>query len=56
MKYPFPATAVNPAVLTAEHQLKPNPVAVPAFAIVAPQGMLIVSPLSPKAIVVHVAF
>ena len=51
-KYPTPATPVKEAVLTVVSQeaapVAPNPAAVPLFVIVAPAGMVIVSPLSPN--------
>ena len=51
-KYPSPDTAVKFAVLIDVCQLTvpflPNPVCVPEFVIVAPAGIVIVSPLSPN--------
>ena len=51
-KYPTPATAVKKHVLTVVSQeaapVAPKPAAVPLFVIVAPLGIVIVSPLSPN--------
>jgi hypothetical protein len=52
-KYPSPAVAVKPAVLIdpvsqLTAPVAPKPVAVPEFVIVAPAGIVIVSPLSPN--------
>ena len=51
-KYPTPLTAVNPDVLTVVSQeaapVAPKPAAVPLLVIVAPLGIVNVSPLSPR--------
>ena len=54
-KYPSPAVAVKPDVLTVVCQLTapvaPKPFAVPLFVIVTPEGIVNVSPLSPNVVV-----
>jgi hypothetical protein len=51
-KYPTPLTAVNPEVLAVVSQftapVAPKPVAVPLLTILAPAGIVKVSPLSPS--------
>ena len=57
-KYPVPVTAVKSTVLIEDVSqdttpVPPKPVDVPKFCIVTPEGILIVSPLSPNVVVPH---